>query len=259
LIFATTETFKAADFGRPNCPGFHHKNVFCPLNLYQMRFALSIIFLAWCTCFASCKKSPEYVNSIPDFLDQSVVYKTIATIPSPADSAKGLLKDSVGIFRKTLKGTPEFLTNFPGVAAYIYPNYGFSFGYDDSNNSLPYFAFTADAFPGIPLQFQLNKVYEHTFERGESKPVFLGCHNGFDGMTYFVDNIYPPDAGGFSSKTYISVTFTERREITSSAGPLLFGSGRISGYCIDYAHPDPTKYMHRWDFTVDFKNLLIQL
>ena len=219
--------------------------------------------LIWLICITSCKKNPwdDLKGSTPDFLNQTVVYKTTATIPSPADSARGLFKDSVIVSRKLNKDDPDFISNIPNVAAAIRENYGFSFGYAFPDNSLIYFLFTAYAFPSVPPDFLLNKAYEHTSTPGTLRPLYLGSHNGFDGMNYFVNNVYPPDAGAPISKTFTSITFTKLTKIPlppAGDNTAFFVSGHISGYCIDYYHKTRlNKYVHRWDFTVDFTDLLI--
>ncbi len=230
-----------------------------------MKLLSCTILAVFISSLYACKKNsdnPTSDISNPDYLDQSVVYKTIATIPSPADSADGLLKDSITVSRRKNKNDADFLTNISYVNSNISKGFnGFSFGYDDPNNSLPYFLFTANAFPDVPREFQLSKNYEHTSIRATPKPLFLGSHDGFNAMTYFVNNVYPPDAGDPSSRTYTSVSFSKKLKILrnpDSIDTVLFGSGHISGYCIDYYHlTDTTKYVHRWDFTVDFTNLLI--
>ena len=227
-----------------------------------MRFLL-IIYFVW--SIVACKRNYDNnpIGSNTDSLNQSIIYKTIATIPSPADTANGLLKDSIGVFRRKYKNDLDFLTNIPNVFSNIGKNFnGFSFGYDDPNNSLAYFDFSAYAFPDVPRQFLLNSAYEHTSVRGSpyQKPLFLGSYNGFDGMTYFLSNVYPPDAGAPSSTTYTSVTFNKLIKIPLpySIDSAYFGSGHIAGYCIDYyGLTDTTKYVQRWDFTVDFTDLRI--
>jgi hypothetical protein len=232
-----------------------------------MRLAFFIIFLVGGICFISCKKNNEDTpnGSNTDSLQQSIIYKTIATIPSPADSANGLLRDSMSVFRMKYKKEPDFISNIPNVFSNINKNFpGFSFGYDGPNNSITYFEFSAPAFPDVPRQFLLNTAYNHKSIRGTpyERPMYLGSSNGIDGMSYFVNNVYPPDAGMSSSTTYSSVTFNKLIKIPMpySVDSAYFGSGRISGYCIDYfglTETDTTKYVQRWDFTVDFTDLLI--
>jgi len=233
-----------------------------------MRFVLYLNCVYMICFLAACKKNstelpPDGKNI--DSLNQSVIYKTVATVPSPADSAKGLFRDSVSIFRSIRKTDPDFLTNIPNVNANIWSRHtGFSFGYDDDSKSLPYFSFTSDAFPDVPREFQLNKIYEHTSIPGSinQHPLFLGSHNGFDGMTYFINNVFPPDADYPPlSKTYTKVTFTRKMKIPYPQNPwdsALLASGHIAGYCITYYNKtDTAKYVHRWDFTVDFTDLKI--
>lgn len=223
--------------------------------------------------FVGCKKNtvdsqttldPQTKTVSVDSIYQSIAYKTVATIPSPADSANNLLKDSISASRVIRKNEPEFLSNIPFVYSNIFPSFkGFSIGYDDPNKSVPYFGFTAYAFPDVPREFVINQAYEHKSLRGSiyQRPLFLGSHDGFNGMTYFVNNAYPPDAGDPSSQTFTSVTFTKKMKVympSIARDTLLFASGKINGYCIDYFHPtDTTKYVHRWDFSVDFTNVRI--
>ncbi len=230
----------------------------------KKKYQIVILFIV---CFASCKKNTEDVQNRTvdiDNINQSIVYKTVATIPSPADSANNVLRDSISISRSLTKNDPNFLTNILNVNSNLIPNYnGFSFGYDDPNKSLPYFSFTAYAFPNVPREFVTNLGYESKSIRGSTyqRPLFLGTHDGFTGMTYFINNIYPPDAGFPTSQTFTKVTFTDKMKVyipSISRDTFLFASGKIIGYCIDYFHlTDTTKYVHRWDFSVDFTNLRI--
>jgi hypothetical protein len=233
-----------------------------------MRFFILGFSVITCLCLVSCKKDSgdtpsENINT--DTLYQSIFYKTIATVPSPADTAEGLLSDSLRVSRSVTKSNPDFFTNIPNVSSNEVAGYGFSIGYDDPSKSLPYFAFTAYAFPGVPRDFSLNQAYEHYTSPSDAlayqRPMFLGTHTGTEGMTYFVDNIYPPDAEFPSSKTYSRVIFTKKLKIPIPPNyydTAYYGSGHISGYCIDYYKPsDTAKYRHRWDFTVDFTDLKI--
>ena len=110
----------------------------------------------------ACKKnSNDNASGLsdPDTFNQSVFYKTVATIPSPNDSAKGLLRGSISISRIITKGDPNFGSNIWGVSSNLQTNFpGFSFGYQDQNKSVPYFSFTAYAFPDVPRNFVLNKL-----------------------------------------------------------------------------------------------------
>lgn len=216
----------------------------------------------------ACKKNsndtPTISNNIDSF-SQSVIYRVNATVASPADSAKGVFKDSISAIRIARKDDHDFLTNLPNISANISSNSpGFSFGYNDQNRFLHYFSFTANAFHSVPREFELNKLYEHTTIPGSinQRPLFLGNNNGIDGMTYFVNNVFPADAEYPPlSKTYMSIKFTKRTEIPFPQMPserALLASGIIVGYCIDYYNKtDSAKYVHRWDFTVDFTNLRI--
>lgn len=69
------------------------------------------------------------------------------------------------------------------------------------------------------------------------------------------------DASFPTSKTYVNLIFTKKYKITlpfNNGDTILFGSGHITGYCIDYYdNVDTTRYVHRWDFTVDFTGLKI--
>lgn len=191
-------------------------------------------------------------------MHQSVIYKTVATIPSPADSVRGL-RDSISVFGNKGKNDFDFFWNIHNVVAYGYKSGGFSFAYADPDKEFPYFTFTVYAFPNVPYDFQLNKLYENITLPGALNPTFLGTHTGNDGMTYFVNNVYPSDAEPPSSKTYTSVIFTKKIKIPlppNFIDTAIFGSGHILGYRIDYYnHTDTTKYRNRWDFTVDFTDL----
>jgi hypothetical protein len=226
-----------------------------------MKVVLSLA-LSFCSIFLiSCKKDPVDNSGLsnPESLDHSVSYKIIATIPSPADIDKGLFRDSLNVILRTKKGDSKFLSNIDNVSSNIDENsFGFSFGYHDPNKSYPYFLLTSYAFPAVPREFQLNHTYEHTTTRGTLKPMFLGTPDGVSGMTYFINNVYPPDAGSPTSKTFTSVRFTKKLKVGGDREIILLGSGHISGYCINYWHlTDTTKYVQRWDFTVDFTDLRI--
>jgi len=223
-----------------------------------------MIFLFW--NIVSCKKNNDNNPNVSnvDSLNQSVVYKTIATIPSPADSARGSFRDSLSVFRIKYKNETDFISNIPNLHAYIDKNFnGFGLGFGDTNNSLAYFGFSTSNFPDVPRQYLLNYAYKHVSTRGapDAIPMYLGSSNGVDGMHYFVNNVYPPDAGSFSSATYSSVTFNKliKIPISNRLDSAYFSSGHITGYRIDYyGLPDTTKYVQRWDFTVDFTDLLIE-
>jgi hypothetical protein len=226
------------------------------------------LFLVFSYSLITCKKAAETPAALdiinPDFLDQSVKYQTIATKPSPADSAYGRLQCNTSVSRRTKKSDPDFGLNITGVGAFIINNYnGFSFGYSGVGNTYPYFTFGSMAFPDVPRNFQLNKKYESVTvaSRTQPRPIFLGSCDGRNGMTYFVNNVYPPDAGLPANKTYTSIIFTKRTRIFMPerySDTLLFGSGYITGYCINYYHnTDTTKYVNRWDFKVDFTDLRI--
>lgn len=213
----------------------------------------SVLLLAF-FCFNACKKSNDsnpsdtFATERPGGL--SVVYKTQAIIASPTDSLHLLFRDSM-------------VTN--GYTGFVHANIsnianGFSFGYADPSKSLPFFGFAVPAFPNVPRHFTLNKAYENVLEPGNlyQYAAFLGTPDGFTGMTYFVNNVYPPDAGSPSSKTYTSVIFTKRIKVpvNNNTDTLIFASGHIEGYKINYFHlTDTSKYVQRWNFTVDFTNL----
>ena len=219
-------------------------------------------------CVYSCKKNSGDLpvdGANVTSLNQSVFYKIVATVPSPADLAKGILRDSLSVSRNINKSDPEFLTNIPNVNANILSfSAEFSFGYDDPDKPFPYFSFSAYTFPGVPREFLLNKIYENATIPGSDyqRPLYLGNSNGLDGMTFFVDNIFPPDAQFPSlTKTYANIVFTKKYKIPipfNMKDTVLFGSGHIVGYCIDYYNSSDTlKYKQRWDFWVDFTDLKI--
>jgi hypothetical protein len=230
----------------------------CFLSITTVNF-FSSLFLSLFLFNIGCKKTtpvtPSDVDSIN--LHQSIVYRTVATIPSPADSSKGRFKDSVIVnFSRTIH-SPDYLKNFPNVNATIIDGYGFGFNYLDGS-IYHYFAFSAYAFPKVPRDFEINKIYEATTSPGQLNPVFLGSHTGREGMTYFVDNIYPADAGNPSSKVYTKIVFSKRKVYQTVNGPLLTCDGLITGYCIqNYGTTDIFKYVHRWDFSVSFTGLHI--
>ena len=213
-------------------------------------------------CFIACKKYTNFGRgdvTTPEFLDQSVSYRTFATKASPADSARGKFKDSIMISRRVNKGDLNFLSNMPNVRANIIGSKGFSFGFEDRTKPSPYFLFTANAFPNVPIDIELNKKYENITPRVDLSPIYLGSGDGTHGMNYFVDNVYPPDAGSITSKTYTSIVFNKYLKV-----PLIpyyydtayIVSGHINGYSIKYYHEtDTTKYVQRWDFTIEFSDL----
>lgn len=211
-----------------------------------------------------CKKETKdtVVLSPRTSFEQSIFYKVIMTIPSPADSARGYFVDSIKVKKPVLRSDPDFFTNIANLSANIIPSFpGFSFGYDDNNNSFPYFAFTSYAFPNVPREFALNTPYEHITIPGSANdyPIFLGAHTGNSGMNYFVNNVYPPDAGFPTSKTYTKIIFTDRSKIVvSTVDTVLLASGKISGYAEKYwGTVNPSKYLQRWDFMVEFTDLQI--
>src|SRR4051794_32511967 len=179
-----------------------------------MRIALKVCFIISTLGLIACKKNSIDMSSNStntDTLHQSIVYKTVATVPSPADTAEGLLRDSLSVFRTIDKNDPDFFSNISNVSSNVVAGYGFSLGYHDHGKSFPYFTFTADAFPGVPRDFLLNHNYDRNTSPSDGvyeRPMFLGSHTGYEGMTYFVNNVYPPDAGFPSSKTYTNVIFT---------------------------------------------------
>lgn len=230
-----------------------------------MKFSYFLYCLILTSCLIACKKSKDDAPSVVsvDQLHQSVIYRTVATVPSPADYAKGLLKDSISISRNIKKGDPNFFENIPFVlSSIIRGNTGFTMSYHNTNNSLSYFGFTAYAFPNVPREFVLNQPYEHTTIPGSAhqKPIFLGSHTGLDGMTYFVNNQFPADAQyPAMSKVFTSITFTKKfKMLITNLDTAYYASGKIKGYCEDrYSQTDTNKYVHRWDFTVDFTDLRI--
>ncbi len=231
-----------------------------------MKAIISLSLVLFISCITACSKN-KITEVLPptnniDVLNQSIIYKTFATIPSPADSARGVFKDSIKVSRTVSINSEEFFKNIQFVTA-TRSFAGFSLVYNDPSKSLPYFFFTAQCFPDVPGYFQLKKAYTYISPAGNLKPLFLGASNGLDGMNYFVNNVYPPDADfPLLSKTYTSVTFTNRIKIPlpSIRDSAIYASGHISGYVIDYySKTDTSKYLHRWDFTVDFTDLRLYL
>src|SRR5689334_12393293 len=93
--------------------------------------------------FIACKKYHDDLSLWPDKLNQHIFYKTVATIPSPADSVKGL-SDSLSVSRTVDPNAENMLTNIPNVDAQIWGNgYGFSFGYAEHDGSRNYFIFSS--------------------------------------------------------------------------------------------------------------------
>ncbi len=230
-------------------------------------FASLVLCISTSLCIISCKKNsddPSSDSKNVTSLNQSVFYKFVATEPSPADSAEGIFSDSLKVSRLVNKNDKDFLSNIPTLNANIINNFpGFSFGYN-GDKTFPYFEFTAFAFPEVTRQFLLNKTYQYTTIPGSfnQKPLFLGYSSGNGGMTYFVDNVLAPD-GQYPplTKTFTSVTFTKKIEIPlppNALDTLIFCSGHISGYSIDYYnYPDTLKYKHRLDFVVEFYRVFL--
>ena len=213
-------------------------------------------------CLLACKKNSTNIPETINELSQSLVYKTVATVPSPADSAKGRFNDSLAVSRKTSLNKPEDFNNINYVSSATTVS-GFSLSYIDPNKSLPYFIVTNGALASVPREFELNKLYEQYVQTNGFSPVLLGASNGFDAMNYFVGNNLPPDADyPPMSKTYTKVVFNKKFKLpilpfrTDTA---LFASGQLVGYRIDYwKKSDTLKYRHRWDFTIDFTDLRIE-
>src|SRR3954468_2266920 len=101
-----------------------------------------ILFLVFVSIIVSgCKKdvneSSSGISSRTEF-EPSVSYRVFMTKASPADSARGIFKDSVIASRKFSRSDPDFYSNVKDVGAYAsYLVPGFSVGYDDDNKFLP--------------------------------------------------------------------------------------------------------------------------
>ncbi|MET0637764.1 MAG: hypothetical protein ABWZ25_17170 [Chitinophagaceae bacterium] len=212
--------------------------------------------------FASCKKNPESSSgnlSSRTTFEPTIAYRVFMTKASPADSARGFLKDSIIVSRSFSKRDPEYYSNVQHASANIHRGYpGFSMGYDDDDKSFPYFSFTSQAFPGVPREFELNKPYSYPETGNVGGGFFLGTHTGADGMNYFINNEFPPDAGSPRSETHTSIIFLSKDKILNRFDTILLASGRITGYSVlSWGKTDPDKYLQRWDFSVDFKDLKI--
>jgi len=212
-----------------------------------------------CLFSIACKKS---TSGSQDEIHRSLYYKVVATIPSPADIARGIFEDSLSLSSVSTNSTsdPTFLTNFPGVSANITGDFGFGIGYDNVNLPYPHFSLNNVAFKNVPINFELNKVYESTTPPTFYPPTFLGRHDGSDGWNYFVDNVYPNDTEQVSFESYTQIKFTKREEyqLKAMTDPIVVIDGELSGYNISrYSTTNPDKYVHRLDFTVKFTGLIL--
>jgi hypothetical protein len=212
-----------------------------------------------CLLSVACKKSTD---GPPDEIHRSLYYKVVATIPSPADEARGIFTDSLSLSSVSVNSTsdPTFLTNFPGVGANITGEYGFGIGYSNDNLPTSHFLLNNAAFQTVPLDFELNKVYESTKPPSLYPAIFLGRHDGSDGWNYFVDNVYPGDAEPVSYESFTQIKFTGRKEyqINAMSDPIVVVDGELSGYSISrYSTTNPDKYVHRLDFIVRFTGLVL--
>lgn len=210
--------------------------------------------------FASCSKKQEkklqYVEA-----KGSLHYKVVATIPSPADSARGIFADSMFLDSTATVYSHVPFFNFPTVGATIFEApYGFSIASINGNLPSPHFMFPGSAFPNVPRYFEVNKAYESYTAPGSPVPFFLGRSDGSDGWNHFVNNEPPPDSDPVRSETYTRIIFTKMTLYdTDYYDSTIVADGVISGYSIDrYSIADPNRYVHRLDFTINFKNLPIQ-
>src|SRR5262249_43125114 len=117
-----------------------------------MKNSSKVICIVCLACLVACKKSndgtPTLYHEPPFTLNQSIVYKMVATVASPADSAAGRLRDSVSAYRNVEKTDPTYYSNIPNVYANIMTNFtGFGLIYQDPNKPFPYFDFNNYAFP----------------------------------------------------------------------------------------------------------------
>lgn len=224
-----------------------------------MRVLSCYLFAAVSLFSIACKKS----DSSPNQIQRSIYYKVVATIPSPADQARGIFEDSISSSDIATNSTsdPKFLSNLPGLGANL-SSYGFSMGYENDNLSFPYFTFSASAFPSVPENIELNKTYESTNASTVLSPIFLGRRGGTDAWNYFVNNEWPDDADQMTNTSFTKVKFTGRQEFQMQglSTPIQVVDGEASGYVIyHYSTADPSKYVHRLDFTVRFTGLVLNL
>lgn len=221
---------------------------------------LSFAAIASFVAFAFCGKKQENVLKYVD-AKSSLHYKIVATIPSPADSARGIFSDSIVLDSTASVYSHIPFFNFPNVGATIYESpYGFSIGYINGNLPFAHFIFPGSAFSTVPRYFEVNTPYETHTSPGTPVPFFLGRSNGLDGWNHFVNNEYPPDSDPVQTETYTKIIFTKKMEYdTDYYDSTIVADGVISGYTIDrYSIANPDKYVHRLDFTLTFKALPIQ-
>lgn len=222
---------------------------------------LSVLAFAGIVILFACGKKNldkqlQYVEA-----KSRLTYKIVATVPSPADSARGIFSDSIILDSTGMAYSyVPFLGNFPGVYASINVEpYGFKLGYDNDNLPFPHFSFSS-GFPTVPRYFEVNKAYEsHTYPE-DQVPIFLGRNSGMDGWNHFVNNEYPQDAEVLGSETYTKILFTKKTEYnTGYYDSTIVADGIITGYQVNrFSRTQPDKYVHRLDFTITFEGLAIE-
>ena len=222
-----------------------------PLALY------SIIFLSM---VSACKKSS--ISKPPDQIERSIFYKVVATLPSPADSARAVFADSILLTSvSTNNNDPTYLTNFPGISAQMAPSGSyFSIKYKDDSKPFPYFSFSNSVFQNIPENPELKKVYEFAYGPTLYPPIVLSTHDGSRDWNYFINDVYPGDALKKSlDSNYTKIYFTrlDRYDKPGSNEPIWVADGELSGYKVLRYSNDPEKYVHRLDFTVKFTGVIV--
>jgi hypothetical protein len=195
-------------------------------------------------------------------MERSIFYKVVATIPSPADSARAVFADSILLTStSTSREDPTYLTNFPGVSASLTPagSY-FMMEYKDSSKPFPYFFFSNAVFQSVPENPELNRVYAFAYGPTLHPPIVLGTHDGSRDWNYFVNNVYPGDAlekSVDSNYTKIHFTRLDRYNSPGSHASVWVADGEFSGHKILRYSDDPEKYVHRLDFTVKFRGMIV--
>lgn len=226
-----------------------------------------IIAIPFCFLF-SCKKSsgpnePHFSDS--SHILQSVIYKVNVTTPSPWDLAHNPQSDSVVVNYNRLVGPPDYCRNFPGVGFSILSTgsgFGFSYLLDPFNSSSATFIISFLAIPSVNSDFVLNKPYENTLQSPYlNTSIFLTMKNGTAGIPlYFTDSI-PSDAiqdHNPDVTTYCKIIFTNKYSVYLINSKLTLIDGVVSGYQLcRYGLTDPNKYVQQWDYTINFKGVVL--
>ena len=230
---------------------------------------LFVLLFGGISLLNSCKKnsngpaSPDYDDSTQ--ISQSVTIRITATKPSPSDSVNTPLADSVFFNQEVAigkRGTGISLAigavNQPDN--YTYPGFEFSCYYDGEYPlGHPLIIIDQNAVPSVTPAFQTGTTYSNTsLTQYLLSPVFEtmeGVNSGGVGK-YFTGSV-PTDASdtALSDTTYCQVVFSNKFTARMGADTFRYASGVITGYqSLSYGKFSATKYVQRWDFSIDFTN-----